>query len=108
MLGLATGLYVNPPYGFAFEDNLAYRDYVLLHQDAERFASRKFSRVRVLTAWPASDELTRPFLGYVAQPVQVVRIEDFSLVSMQAAADLRPTTAQPCCFPPSTSRDGIR
>jgi len=117
MLGLATGLYVNPPYGFAFEDNLAYRDYVLLHQDAERFASRKFSRVRVLTAWPASDELTRPFLGYVAQPLQVVRIEDFSLVSMQAATDLRSdygaallfsTKYQPSWRPLTTWRPWVR
>jgi hypothetical protein len=89
MAGLAAGLFVNPPYGFAPEDNLAYRDYVLLHQEAERFVSRRFSKEHVLTAWPASDELTRPFLGYVAAPVQVVRIEDFSLTNVEAAADLR-------------------
>lgn len=44
---------------------------------------------RVLTAWPASDELTRPWLGYVTRPVQVVRIEDFSLEQVISAAELR-------------------
>ncbi len=89
MLGLASGLFVNPPYGFAPEDNLAYRDYVLLHQQAERFVAARFRDARVLTAWPASDELTRPYLGYVARPVQIMRIEDFSLANLQAAAELR-------------------
>ena len=41
---------------------------------------------RVLTAWPASDELTRPFLGYVRQPLEVVSIENFSPLEMIRAA----------------------
>ncbi len=47
---------------------------------------------RVLTAWPASDELTRPWLGYDANaspPFRVVRIEDFSLPQIEAAAKVR-------------------
>jgi hypothetical protein len=40
----------------------------------------------VLTAWPASDELTRPFLGYVKQPLNVVRVENFSLPEIEQAA----------------------
>jgi hypothetical protein len=43
----------------------------------------------VLTAWPASDELTRPWLGYTTRPLQVVRIEDFSLEQVLSAADFR-------------------
>jgi len=43
----------------------------------------------VLTAWPASDELTRPWLGYITRPLQVVRIEDFSLEQVLSAADFR-------------------
>jgi hypothetical protein len=42
-----------------------------------------------LTAWPASDELARPWLGYVTRPVRVVRIEDFSLEQVLSAADFR-------------------
>ncbi|PYX51564.1 MAG: glycosyltransferase, partial [Acidobacteria bacterium] len=67
----------NPPYGFSPEDNLAYRDYVVLHEDGERFLEARYPMAHVLTAWPASDELTRPWLGYTTRPMQVVRIEDF-------------------------------
>jgi hypothetical protein len=79
----------NPPYGFSPEDNLAYRDYIVLHQDGERFLEARYPMAHALTAWPASDELTRPWLGYTTRPVQVVRIEDFSLNEMLSAADFR-------------------
>jgi hypothetical protein len=79
----------NPPYGFSPEDNLAYRDYVVLHQDADRFLEARYPMARALTAWPASDELTRPWLGYVTRPVQVVLIEDFSLEEILSAAEFR-------------------
>ncbi len=79
----------NPPYGFSPEDNLAYRDYVVLHEEAERRLEAEYPMAHVLTAWPASDELARPWLGYVTRPVQVVRIEDFSLEQVLSAADLR-------------------
>src|SRR5205807_9137616 len=32
-----TALFTNPPYGFSIEDNLAYRDYILMHTEAARF-----------------------------------------------------------------------
>ena len=79
-------LFSNPPYGFAPEDNLAYRDYVVMHQKAEAYLEAHYARARVLTAWPASDELTRPYLGYVLHPMRVLRIEDFSLEQVMAAA----------------------
>lgn len=79
----------NPPYGFSPEDNLAYRDYVELHENGERFLEARYPMARVLTAWPASDELTRPWLGYTTRPMRVVRIEDFSLDQMLSAADFR-------------------
>jgi hypothetical protein len=79
----------NPPYGFSPEDNLAYRDYIVLHQDGERFLEARYPMAHVLTAWPASDELTRPWLGYTTRPMQVVRIEDFSLDEVLSAAEFR-------------------
>ena len=80
------GLFTNPPYGFAMEDNLAYRDYVTIHVQAERFLALRYPRARVLTAWPASDELSRPWLGYISNPFPVVRIEDFSARQVAIAA----------------------
>lgn len=84
-----SGWFINPPYGFAPEDNLAYRDYVHLHQHAEQFLEARYPMARVLTAWPASDELTRPYLGYVSRPLQVVRIEHFAVEQVMSAADAR-------------------
>jgi 4-amino-4-deoxy-L-arabinose transferase-like glycosyltransferase len=88
-LAFVAGLFVNPPYGFSIEDNLAYRDYVLLHQHAEDFVEARYPMARVLTAWPANDELTRPYLGYVTRPMHVFRIEDFTVEQLMAASDLR-------------------
>jgi hypothetical protein len=67
-----------PPYRISPEDTLLYRDYVILHAQAEAEIAQRYPHARVLTAWPASDEMTRPFLGYVKQPMDVIRVENFS------------------------------
>jgi len=85
-IAFVAGLFTNPPYGFSLEDNLAYRDYILLHVEADNFLAMRFPRTRVLTAWPASDELSRPWLGYVREAFPVVRIEDFSGPQVARAA----------------------
>ncbi len=82
-------LFLNPPYGFSPEDNLAYRDYIRIHQDAERFLEARYPQTRVLTAWPASDELSQTYLGYVDRPMRVVRVENFTIEEISAAADER-------------------
>jgi hypothetical protein len=89
VLAFAAALFVNPPYGFSLEDNLAYRDYIRLHQDVEDFLEARYPRTRVLTAWPASDELTWPYLGYVTRPMRVLRIENFTVEQLVSAADVR-------------------
>jgi hypothetical protein len=89
VLAFVVAWFWNPPYGYPPEDNLGYRDYVTVHQDAERFLEARYPMARVLTAWPASDELTRPWLGYTTRPMQVVRIEDFSLEQILSATDFR-------------------
>ena len=79
-------LIVPPPYRVSPEDTLLYRDYVLVHKAAANELSQRFPKRRILTAWPASDELTRPYLGYVKNPMQVVRIENFSDFEMLRAS----------------------
>jgi len=88
-IAFAAGLFSNPPYGFSLEDNLAYRDYIVMHAEASRFLAMRYSGERVLTAWPASDELARPWLGYVNESFRVVRIEDFSASQIEVAARAR-------------------
>jgi Dolichyl-phosphate-mannose-protein mannosyltransferase len=80
------GLFVNPPYKFAPEDNLNYADVVRLHQQAIRQIVTRFPGSTILTAWPATDELTKPELGYVKKPLAVVTVANFSLEEIQKAA----------------------
>ncbi|HEX3558205.1 MAG TPA: glycosyltransferase family 39 protein [Pyrinomonadaceae bacterium] len=77
---------VNPPYSFPWEDNLAYRDFVLLHRDAAHFLDAHSPGARVLTAWPATDELKNPDFGYLERPVRVVPAADFKYETLMQAA----------------------
>jgi hypothetical protein len=70
--------FLNPPYPFPFEDNLAYADFIHLHQQAAGLLEDQACKGRVLTAWPATDELVHPVLGYVRQPLTVVPVQDFT------------------------------
>jgi 4-amino-4-deoxy-L-arabinose transferase-like glycosyltransferase len=79
------GLLVNPPYRFAPEDTLAYRDSILLQQGAIAQIESRYGRPTVLTAWPATDELTKPELGYVAEPLPVIAIDNFSYAQIKLA-----------------------
>lgn len=79
-------LFVPPPYRIAPEDTLLYRDYVILHKIAADELSTRHPHARIVTAWPASDELTRPFLGYVKQPLDVLRIDNFSPLNVELTA----------------------
>jgi hypothetical protein len=90
-IAFVAGLFSNPPYGFSLEDNLAYRDYIVMHSEASHFLALQYPRARVLTAWPASDELTRPWLGYVnaGRSGRVMRIEDFAASQIDLATRAR-------------------
>ncbi|HEU5234421.1 MAG TPA: glycosyltransferase [Terriglobales bacterium] len=83
--GFVLGLFSNPFGYIPPEDNLSYRNYVILHKQAADYLQQHDPHARVLTAWTATDELTKPFLGYVHQPMQVVKIEDFSMQQIESA-----------------------
>jgi 4-amino-4-deoxy-L-arabinose transferase-like glycosyltransferase len=80
------GIWINPPYAFAPEDNLTYRDFIVLHQRAINLIAAHYANATVLTAWPAVAELERPELGYTKVPVKAVAIQNFSLQQLQKAA----------------------
>ena len=77
---------VNPSYSFPWEENLAYRDFVLLHRDAARFIAEKHPEARVLTSWPATDELRNPYYGYTPRALNVVPVENFFRPELERAA----------------------
>ncbi len=85
-LAFVLAWFVHPPWPFAPEDNLAWRDYVVLHQRAADFVSSRYPDARVLTAWPATDELSKTYLGYVAAPLRVVPLENSSRAQAEGAA----------------------
>jgi len=80
------GIFINPPYGFAPEDNLSYARVVRMHLAAIAQLKKQAPDSTVLTAWPMTDELTRPELGYVKQPWEVERIDDFTQSQIARAA----------------------
>jgi len=80
------GLFINPPYGFAPEDNLAYARVVRLQLAGIGQLTKRYSGATVLSAWPMTDELTRPELGYVNKPWDVYRVEDFTEPQIEKAA----------------------
>jgi 4-amino-4-deoxy-L-arabinose transferase-like glycosyltransferase len=80
------GIWINPPYAFAPEDNLTYRDMIVLHQRAVAIIAQKWPHATVLTAWPAVSELERPELGYTKFPIKAVSIQNFSMPEIEKAA----------------------
>jgi 4-amino-4-deoxy-L-arabinose transferase-like glycosyltransferase len=80
------GIFINPPYGFAPEDNLDYARVIRLHQAGIAQLEERYPGATVLSAWPVTDELTRPELGYLKQPFAVAPIEDFSAAQITRAA----------------------
>ena len=79
---LVAGWFWNPPYPFPYEDNLAYVQFIRLHQAAAQYLEQHPPPGPVWTAWPATDELSRPELGYVTHPLPVAALEDFSAASL--------------------------
>lgn len=82
--GLLAMLFVRPPWPFALENNLAMVDFVESQQSVASVIESRFGRRRITTAWPLSDALRKPYLGYVREEVEAVRVvEDFSLERLQ-------------------------
>ena len=87
-----SALWINPPYSFAPEDNLTYRDMIVVHQEAIDYLARNDSDATVLTAWPVTTDLFCPELGYTRRAFKVVALEDFT------ADDIRKAAQQPVAF----------
>ncbi|MEO8726295.1 MAG: glycosyltransferase family 39 protein [Acidobacteriaceae bacterium] len=85
LLAFVAALVWNPRYRIAPEDNLTYADYIRLHQAAAEYIEHRLPHSIVLTAWPGTDELQRPWLGYLDKPVRTTQIEDFALQQIMLA-----------------------
>lgn len=85
-IAFVAGLFINPPYRFAPEDNLEYARVIRLHMAGIAQLNKHFPGSTVLSAWPVTDELSKPELGYVKTPYQVYKIEDFTQEQIERAA----------------------
>jgi len=97
-VAFVAGIWINPPYAFAPEDNLTYRDMIVLHQRAVSLIAQQWPQATVLTAWPAVSELERPELGYTKFPIKAVAIQNFSREQIEAAAEIERTTPSPAGY----------
>lgn len=68
--------FVNPPYPFPFENNLAFVSFVDLQKRAA--ASVELHDGLVATAFPMAEALRNPDFGYVEAPRKVISIPDFT------------------------------
>lgn len=81
------GLFINPPYGFAPEDNLQYARVIRMDMAGIAQLNARYPEAVVLSAWPVTDELKRPELGYVKEPFAVYPLEDFTEGQIARAAE---------------------
>lgn len=80
MAGLALGLiaasFINPPYPFPFENNLAMTDFVELQREAAHALEHSYAKETIYTAWPLTAALRRPEFGYVERPLTASETSD--------------------------------
>lgn len=82
---LAASLFVNPPYPFPFENNLAWTDFVRLEQSAARKLEADYPKDTILTVWPLTDALRRPEFGFVSHEMKVAELHGFEEARLNAA-----------------------
>jgi hypothetical protein len=75
-MGLLLGLFVNPPYPFPYENNLAMADFVELHHSAASYLEQLYAHQSIYTAWPLTAALRRPEFGYVHRGLKTVETSD--------------------------------
>ncbi len=78
LAGVAASNFINPPYPFAYENNLAFTDFVKLQADAADYLQHWYPGARVTTVWPMTMELARPELGFVQQKMAVEALPNLS------------------------------
>jgi 4-amino-4-deoxy-L-arabinose transferase-like glycosyltransferase len=81
--GLLIGLFVNPPYPFPFENNLAMADFVELHRDAAGYLDASYPNRTIYTAWPLTAALRDPAFGYVTKKLATFETSDLGYTTLR-------------------------
>lgn len=77
--------FINPPYSFPLENNLAFTDFVRLQSDATDYLSHWYPHATVATAWPLTAELRSSELGYVTHRFAVRPLANFVPSTLESA-----------------------
>ena len=83
LVGLAACNFINPPYQFPYEDNLAFADFVQLQTSGAAFLDRWYGDARITTVWPLTRELSRPELGFVSRKIEVRTLRNLTPQTLQ-------------------------
>jgi 4-amino-4-deoxy-L-arabinose transferase-like glycosyltransferase len=85
---LVAANFVNPPYPFPFENNLAFVSFVGLEESAagevEQHGAALPGGGMVATAFPMADALRNPDFGFVQAPRKVMTLPDFSRAEIES------------------------
>jgi 4-amino-4-deoxy-L-arabinose transferase-like glycosyltransferase len=82
--GLIAGLFLNPPFPFPYENDLALVDFVQLHRAAAQFLERNYPNKIVYTAWPLTQALRNPEFGYVGHAMSADETSDLRVSTLNA------------------------
>jgi hypothetical protein len=82
--GLAAGLFLNSPFPYPYENNLAVVDFVRLQQQAAAWIEVHHPNGAIASAWPFPDALRRPEFGYVSRGIYTRPLPDFDSASVAA------------------------
>jgi hypothetical protein len=78
--------FINPPYPFPMENNLAFASFVSLHQHAADFVENSYPGGEIATTFPLAGALRRPDFGYVSSALKVREMGNFEIDSIAALA----------------------
>jgi len=84
LVGLAAGNFINPPYPFTLEDNLAFTDFLRLHAAAADYLEASHPGARVDTMWPLTAELSHPEFGFVDRGMDVRLVPNLAASTLQS------------------------
>ncbi len=84
---LVGGWFVNPPFPFPLENNLALVDFVDLQHEAAQYIESNFVGRRVASVWPFTAAIRNPDFGYVQERIptkrtQALHIQDFRAMEL--------------------------
>lgn len=84
--GLLSGFFINPPFPFPYENNLAMADFIQLHRSAAQFLEKTYPAATIYTAWPLTQALRNPAFGYVDHPMSAAETSDLRRSTLEALA----------------------